>query len=172
MLLLATVDLIVLFFMLRSLWRNKWKKRFVKWGQKTFENIAKAFLRFVERFLDKLGFSGVGDKNTIHGKVSVVVDKDIFLQKVEKKQKNQKWKQMKNNKERLGFLYKYMIVNRIKKGKKVFASDTPSEIREKYECADGEYKLFDLYINTRYDDREEPSDEEIDTIKRQIEKLY
>ncbi|MBQ9992823.1 MAG: hypothetical protein IJP33_05295, partial [Firmicutes bacterium] len=60
MLLLATVDLIVLFFMLRSLWRNKWKKRFVKWGQKTFENIAKAFLRFVERFLDKLGFSRCG----------------------------------------------------------------------------------------------------------------
>lgn len=48
------------------------------------------------------------------------------------------------------------------------SSDTPSEIRKKCECTDGEDKLFDLYINTRYDDREEVSDEEIETIKKQL----
>ena len=169
---LAALNLICSLYMLRSLWRKKWKKRFLFWGQKTIEKAAKAFLRFVERFLDKLGISIGGSDTTIGVKVSVTVDKNIFEIKEREKAKKTKWKHLKNNKERLGFLYKYMIVNMIKHGKQAFASDTPREIKDRYADTEGEDRLFELYISTRYDDRAELSDEDIENIKIEIEKIY
>ncbi len=139
-------DGVVLYFIIRKLWRTKWKKIFLSSVQKIIAKIANRLAAFLEKRIR-------GKKVTVlSGKTTVSFD--FPLQELSKKKapKAIKWKHLKNDRERLGYLYKHVIQFNINHGLLVFSSDTPIEIKMKKEYETFENQIFDLYITNRYKD--------------------
>ena len=63
------------------------------------------------------------------------------------------------------YLYRYRTNDRIKHGDRIYAADTPSELREREDIPERDEALLDLYVTYRYDDRREPSESEITELK-------
>lgn len=157
----------------RSLWRAKWKKAATAGLQRIFSGIQ----RFFERFAEKFGVRRT-DKRVLSGKTSVFFDKiDGSDEKTSARPtKAPKWKQLAGERERMRYLYRQMISEKLKKGALIYAVDTPSEIKEKAEKTEqdkgkggAEGELFDMYIDMRYDERKYPSDEDVKRLKRELD---
>lgn len=140
----CVADAIGLYFTLRKLWRTKWKKLFLTSVQKIITKIAKRLKFFIEKRIKRK------KKTVLSGKTTVTFD--LSLQEFDKQKSHKaiKWKRLKNDRERLGYLYKHMIESKIKHGSVIYSSETPIEIKYKKENEIFEDQIFELYISNRY----------------------
>lgn len=169
---LIALDIFLVFILLRRLWKQKWKKLFIKATRKAFTKVAKFLMKVFEKFFDFWQVKFKKDSNVLFGKTSVsfeLTDLEKFKRSSKKKYK---WKQMKSNRERLGHLYRHMISGQIKCGKSAYSFDTPAEIKSRNSSEKLENELFDLYISTRYDERVALDTEQIFDLKNRCEELF
>ena len=156
--LFASAALFVLSF--RRLWQTKWKKAVAKGIRKALSSAAKLLIRILEKWNEKQK-----GKHILGGKTTVSFDFSLLEKEEKKPRKPRKWKQLQSNKERLRFLYRRMINERIEKGVPIYSSETPCEIQQKTEYEAHEEELFSLYIGMRYDERAEPNEEALLKLK-------
>lgn len=159
--------LIFAVWLLRSLWRAKWRSATARAMQKVFGRIQ----RFFERFADRLVFSRKG-KRVLSCKTTVIFDRkyerDVTSGEAHV-MKPPKWKQLQSDRDRMRYLYRKMIGGKIKKGARIYSADTPSEIDKKTEKTPAEQELFDLYISCRYDERKSPQASDVQELKRELD---
>ena len=150
---------------LRYLWRKKWKKAFTGKLQTIMAGVFGMVSAFIDRILERFGKAR---KDMLGGKTAVIFDSE----RTEKKKKHKttrKWRSLESDRERLGFLYVKMIENRLKSRKRVRPADTPSELKEREENSPPEEELFDIYIESRYNEKAELSEQELQNIKDRLE---
>lgn len=153
-------DVVAFFYTMLALWRNKWRGAVVRTAQKAFVRVAKAFMRVLE---------AVGarrkNRNILSGQtqVSFSIERAERTRKSELRQK--KWKQLESSREKMRYLYRYSIKDRIKRGERIYATDTPSELREREDIIERDEAMLALYVAYRYDERREPSESEIMQLK-------
>ncbi len=157
-------DGIAIYFVLRKLWRTKWRYRVLPAVQVMFEKLARV-LKIVAR---KLGIKERGTQTVLGGKSKIFFDLTPKSEQVKKNKKGKGWKAMQSEKERLGYLYKRVIDTNINQGLPIFASETPSEIKEKKVFRDIENQIFDLYVENRYRDEVELDDDMLENLKKEI----
>jgi len=164
LLVFVIADGIGLYFTLCKLWRTKWKKAFITSVQKAIAKLIKRIAPFLEKFSK--------DKKTtvLKGKTTISFDFSLFEQDKSKSKKITKWKNLRNDRERLGHLYKSMIEFNIKHGLLVYSSDTPSEIEGKKENENFETQIFDLYIKNRYKAVVETDSEMLNILRKELYK--
>lgn len=170
--LLGFSDMLAFYLLMRQLWRKKWSAAFAKVGEKLFKSVSRFLVRVFERISKKLGIGVRGSKNLLVGKTQISFDEKIFERQREHRKKPPKWKQLENDRERLGYLYGNMVSHKIKNGYRIHAYDTPSEIKENNAEGDFENELFELYIDTRYDERAEIDDGKIEMLKEKSIEAY
>ncbi len=158
---LAVACMIPAYKLFGFLWRTKWR-------DKTLAVLRKLYSKYGSRLfkaLEKLGFGG--GEGELGGRSSITFN---FGREREshRKVRAPKWKNLRNDKQRLGFLYRAVIMKKIKKGARIYASETPAVItaRERTDGAEGE--VMDLYCKMRYS-LLSPDGERIDELKREIE---
>ena len=156
-------------WLLRELWRKKWKKRFASATQRAMEKLSSFFMRFVQKILQKYNIGGKHRKNILGGSTKITFDSNIFESKVSTRPKRVKWKNIQSDRERLGFLYRQMINTKIRTGTRVYACDTPSELLDRVQSNEVEKEVFNLYIDTRYDDRAILSSDQLSELKERLE---
>ena len=166
----AVVSFLVLLVLLRQLWRRKWKYAFAQATQQLWARAATLFSGVFEHFAKKWNLGGAGKQTTLFGKTTVHFDFGTAEKAVKKAAKLPKWKQLQNDRERLGFLYRRMITEKIKAGTRVYASDTPSEVRVRSVNSEPENALFDCYTHIRYDERAVPSAQKILSMKNSLDR--
>ena len=160
-------DGIAIYFVLRKLWRTKWRARVMPSLQKAFEKIARIF-RIVQT---KLGISPKNGTTVLKGKSKIIFDTKTTVAQPKRLKKPAGWKNLQNDKERLGYLYRRMIDTNIHKGLPVFSSETPNEIREKKDFGDCENQIFDLYVANRYKDDISLDIDMLDDLKKEVKNL-
>ncbi|MBE6597747.1 MAG: hypothetical protein E7641_08795 [Ruminococcaceae bacterium] len=161
-LLLYICDIALVYLTLRKLYRLKWRKAIISVAQKIAAAVAKLFMRIREI----LPFPA-NPKNVISGETKIHFDFDEVNYKREKSKKQLKWKQLRTDRERLRYLYRYVVSERIKHGERIYASHTPSEIELISNNTESEAEVFTLYKNYRYDERKIPNEEQIQTLKNE-----
>ena len=158
---------VVSWLLFRSLWRRKWRARATARMQRLFAGLQK----FIERIVDKTGLQRKKSKNSIlEGKTTIRFDKggrDREYERV-RAEKQPKWKHLSDNRGRMRFLYRGMIISKIRKGAQIYSSETPSEIERNQEKTPREQQLFDMYIRCRYDERQFPDPTELQRIKEDL----
>lgn len=165
----AVASLIVLLALLRQLWRKKWKYAFAQATQQLWAQAAKLLSGAFERFAKKWNFGGAGRQTTLFGRTTVRFDFGTAEKSVKRSGKPPRWKNLQTDRERLGFLYRRMITEKIKTGTRVYASDTPSEARARGINSEPENVLFDCYTHARYDERAVLSAQTILSIKNSLD---
>ena len=156
----ATIaDALLIFFVLRKLWRNKWKSLISKGIQKVFQILVKKVFRFFEKtnLFRK-------NKNILKGETKTIQSFSFLKKEKKKAVKPSKWSQMQSPRDKMRYLYRHMISQRIHHGERIYSTDTPLEILKKNESQE-EKVVFDLYLDYRYDDRTSPDEQEIQDIK-------
>ena len=169
---LIVLDIFLVFILLRRLWKQKWKKLFIKATRIVFTKVAKFLMKVFEKFFDFWQVKFKNDSNVLSGKTYIsfeLTDPEKFKRSSKKKYK---WKQMKSDRERLGHLYRHMINGQIKSGKSAYSFDTPTEIKSRNSSEELENELFDLYISTRYDERVALDTEQIFDLKNRCEEIF
>jgi len=160
---LCTVaDGLGIIFVLRKLYREKWRKLIVQGMQKVFSAVAKGFLRWIE------SWNLSQKKNIITGETKIQFLKKEKDAVSKKGKKNLRWKHLQSEREKLRYLYRQIVSSRIKHGARIYASHTPKEIEHLTENTDVESKVFDSYILYRYDERKEPLEEDVLWMKQQM----
>ena len=150
-----------------SLWRRKWRDRTAERMQKVFSKLQK----FIEKIADKAGIKKKSKNSILQGsKTTVRFDRRQTEREYERTRavKVPKWKHLSDNRGRMRFLYRGMIINKIKKGAQIYSSDTPSYIGENQTNSDREQQLFDMYVRCRYDERQSPDPTELQRIKEDL----
>lgn len=153
--------------MIRQLWRKKWKDAVTERVQKVFGRLQ----RLLESFSQKLGITKRTKKSVLSGKTKVIFDKKSDWEKYRGpvEQKPPKWKQLKDNRARVRYLYRNMMTEKIRHGESVYAFETPSELSERKNNSSEEQKLFDVYVECRYDERKSPEPTVVAEIKRELD---
>ena len=153
-------DVVAFFATLLALWRNKWRGALAKVAQKAFVRVAGAFMRVLE---------AVGarkkNRNILSGETQVTFSVERAERQKRASARSKKWKHLESSRDRMRYLYRYSVNDRIKRGERIYAADTPSELRAREEISERDEALLGLYVTYRYDDRREPSEEEIDELK-------
>lgn len=157
-------DAIALFFVLRKLWRSKWRHRIAPVAQKILEKLVRVF----KIFRAKLGLEGKDARTVLGGKVTISFDAKISSATKKRAKKPQGWGSLQTDRERLGYLYRSMIDQNIHRGLPVFSSETPSEIREKKTYKDCENQIFDLYVENRYREEVSLDREDLNDLKKEL----
>lgn len=157
-------DAIALYFVLRKLWRSKWRYRIAPVAQKVLEKL----VRVLKIFRAKLGLEGKDTRTVLRGKVTVSFDAKISTATAKRAKKPQGWGSLQSDRERLGYLYRHMIDQNISRGLPVFSSETPSEIREKKSYKDCENQIFDLYVENRYREQVTLDREGLNDLKKEL----
>ena len=161
LILLSALCAALLYFTLRKLWRTKWCHALLKAAR----NLLSKASRWMLKLLDKWSLTGHGSR-VLKGKTSVSFDFSTPERVAKTKKKPRKWKQLRTNRERMGFLYRHMLTKRIQSGMEIRPWETPAELKEKAENAPHEEALFDLYLDHRYDERTDCiSDDTISELK-------
>ena len=153
------VGMILLF---RALWRRKWSRAMAMRMQKIFGRLQ----RVLEKFADKIGVKK--SKNSIlEGRTTVRFDKSIVERNVEKPAavRPPKWKQMKDERGRMRYLYRGMMTAKIRNGESVYCFETPDELSRTHGKTESERALFEMYIRCRYDDRAVPDGKDVVRLK-------
>lgn len=145
------------------LWRTKWKTAIASGLRKLLVGIATLFVAIVEKWNEN---ANVNDR--LGGTTSVSFDFSPLEKEEKKAHKLPKWKHLQTDRERLRFLYRAMMTERVKKGALVYSDETPTELKQKQENEAHEEELFDLYISCRYDERQQPSEETLQQLKEQF----
>lgn len=139
-------DGIAIYFVLRKLWRAKWRYRVMPKVHQIFEKLARV-LKIIRK---KLGIPERREQTVLKGKSKIFFDVKKTDTQKKRAKKLSAWKSLQSDKERLGYLYKRVIDTNISHGTPIYSSETPTEIRGKKEYHDVENQIFDLYVENRY----------------------
>ena len=153
----------VLIPLLRRL-RRKWKEKTDAALKKLFASAALLFMRLAEK-LEKYTRFFRRRKNTVYGKTSYSFDFSTPEKQKKKPPKPPKWKQMESARQKLGYLYYHLITARIKGGMHAKSTDTPLDLKNRQTNLPDEERVFDLYLDARYDERAELEEAELDGLK-------
>ena len=164
--LLITADLLFIIYIIKSLWKAKWREFAVIASQRFFEKFSNSLMRLFEKFNF---ISKSNTQNMIFGTSSVSFDRYYEDPPMRSRKRVPKWKTLDDDRKRLGLLYRYMIINKVKGGMPARAADIPLELKTREENTSPENELFDIYINTRYDERKTPPKSKIDILKNTFE---
>ena len=157
-------DIFVFVYFLRWIWINKWKNRLHRFNEILLEKMTSFFSRVFEKLMNKWNFGGK-KKNVIIGKTKIIFDA-VGAQKEELQHKKApKWKHLQSDKERLRFLYRAMINNKVRRGEKIYSYDTPCELKERSENTANEERLFSVYIGSRYYEDAVICEDEVQSLK-------
>ena len=153
--------------MFRRLWKKKWKDAATERLQKVFSRLQ----RLLDGVSKKLGFGKRIKKSVLSGETKIIFEKKGSYEGVRAnyEQKMPKWRQLRDNRSRMRYLYRNMMTEKIRRGESVYAFDTPLELSERKNNTAEEQRLFDLYIECRYDERKAPEPIEIARIKRELD---
>ena len=157
-------DGIALYFVLRKLWRTKWRYCVMPQVQKMLEKLARV-LKIVRK---KLGIPERNQQTVLKGKSKVFFDAKPTNEQVKRSKKAKGWKALQSDKERLGYLYKRVIDANIHQGVPIYSFETPSEIKSKKEYLDTENQIFDLYVANRYKNDVTLDRDVLDDLKKEI----
>ena len=157
-------DGIAIYYILRKLWHTKWKYRVIPAVQTFFEKLAKV-LKLVRK---KLGIKEREASTVLKGKSIIFFDTKPTQEQAKRKKKTSAWKNLQTDKERLGYLYRKMIDTNIHQGLPVFASETPTEIKDKKEYREHENQIFDLYVANRYREDVDLDADVLNDLKQEI----
>ncbi len=157
-------DGIAIYYALRKLWRTKWRYRVVLAVQRVWEKIA----RVLKLVRTKLGLEKKEKRTVLKGKTTVFFEKKPLEKQAKRAKKPQGWGSLQTDRERLGYLYRYMIDHNISRGVPIFSSETPSEIKEKKDYKDCENQIFDLYVENRYRDKVALDREVLNDLKKEL----
>lgn len=166
----VSTDFVLLCILLRQLWRKKWRYAFMEAAEGILAKAAKLFAKAFESIAKKWNLGGKQHQNTLAGTTTVTFDFGISEKRIQRRSRSPKWKQLQSDRERLGFLYRYMITEKIKTGTRVYASDTPAEASTRSENSAVEADLFACYAHLRYDERTEPPTRKILQFKDGLER--
>jgi len=145
------VGFIVFVVFLRFFWKFLLSKKYFRAGLGFIKNI----LRYIPKFASK-----IMPQNIL--RLTVFRDEKISLFRTSNKKRTSpyrrmKWKELKNDTERVRFVYYFFMRKKIKKGYQYQPSHTPSEIlfniRQNNDIFN-ETKLFEMYNAYRYNDTE------------------
>ncbi len=152
--------------LIRSLWRDKWQKKATEAMQRLFVRLQ----NFFDKFATTLGISRKS-KTVLGGKTTIIFDKAREAENFgsARQKKPPKWKHLESDRLRMRYLYRQMVVGKIKKGAYICASDTPICIKTHESKSESENRLFDLYIACRYDERKLLNGEELKELKEKLE---
>ena len=151
---------LLLFRLVRLLWQQKWRSAAAKGVQKLLEKVSKLFWKVFEKWIPT-----TGRKNVLGGTSTVSFDFSSLHQRENKQKKPPKWKQMRTEREKLGFLYRHMIHQKQRRGFLAHSWETPLELQQKEENQPHEDSLFSLYLLTRYDESASPDPDQIQALK-------
>ncbi len=160
----AAGDLFALWYLLRELWRRKWSVAV----SKLMERLIRGASRFIIRIMERWNIGGGKDGAVLRAKSAVTFEGFGDAPERRARRKRQSWKRAQSDRERLGFIYGYVVRKRIKEGVRVRSSDTPRDVSFKGENTPSEQKLFELYIKTRYDERADLDAQTVQRLKEQI----
>lgn len=136
---------------------------------------------YLKSFLGKVGmvvswFRNRAKRNInpsirLSGNIKITFErpKNKIMKKKKPKRRQKKWKNLQDNRERLGYLYAALVTRKIKHGKDIFASETPSEIEKHVADNDEQHELFVCYVHCRYDERNNPNSEKLFNLKEKLE---
>lgn len=153
-------------WLLRLLWKKKWKKSATARLQKVFARLQK----WVDGVANKLGLSNRQKKSVLEGKTKIIFESGAERESKREKAeyKPPRWSKLRNNRDRVRYLYREMATEKIRRGERIYCFDTPSELLEKEEKGSVEERLIDLYVTCRYDERKDPEAKTVADIKRDI----
>lgn len=145
------------------LWRLKWKQALKDGLRKLLTGLASLFIAIAEKWNESQSAT-----DRLGGTTSVFFDLTLKEKAEKKAQKPPKWKHLQTDRERVRFLYRAMMTERVRKGDLIYSSETPLELKQKRENQAHEEELFDLYLSCRYDERQEPSEHTVEALKEQF----
>ena len=145
------------------LWRLKWKQALKDGLRKLLTGLASLFIAIAEKWNESQSAT-----DRLGGTTSVFFDLTLKEKAEKKAKKAPKWKHLQTDRERVRFLYRSMMNERVRKGDLIYSSETPLELKQKQENQAHEEELFDLYLSCRYDERSEPSEEAVEQLKEQF----
>lgn len=161
--LLFLADSAVMIPLLRRLHR-KWKAKTDAALKRFFASASLLIMRLAEK-LEKYTRIFRRKKNTVYGKTSYSFDFSTPEKQKKKPPKPPKWKQMETARQKLGYLYYHLITARIKGGMHAKSTDTPLDLKHRQPNLPDEERVFDLYLDARYDERAELEEQELDGLK-------
>lgn len=157
-------------WLIKSLWRDKWRQAATRGMQKIFARIQ----RFFEKFADRLGIRR-GNKSVLGGKTTVFFDR-ITTSSEEtsaRAAKPPKWKQLDSERARMRYLYRGVVSGKLKRGALIYSFDTPIDVEEKLKArgdqTEAERELLQMYIDLRYDERRAPDEEQVKRLKKELD---
>ena len=156
-------------FVIRRLYKKlkkKWAEAIAQRAKKLFARASMLLMKLLEKF-DGVARLFRRNRATMGGTTSYAFDFSTPAKK-KKPPKPPKWKQMESARKKLGYLYYHLITRRIKEGMPACSADTPLELQRRQENPPTEERLFDLYVETRYDERAELSEEELTQLKETL----
>ncbi len=165
---LAVSCAVISFFLFKTM-RDIWRRELGSWIGLRLKMLVTRMVTIFTKYSNKfmLYFRG---KNVAEGKTEVRFDYSLF--KTEKKKRERfkppKWKDMKNGRQKLGFLYYKIISDRIDRGEDIYSSDTPSELKDSLDKSPLEEEIFGLYVRARYDEREYIDEDNVNKIKEAL----
>ena len=157
-------DAVAIYYVLRKLWRTKWRYRLMPVLQKALEKITRVF----KIFRAKLGLERTDKGTVLKGKTTISFDEKPLFMQTRRTKKPQEWKSLQTDRERLGYLYRRMIDSNIRQGLPVFSSETPTEIKRKKDYRDCENQIFDLYVANRYKGEVTLNRESLNNLKKEL----
>ncbi len=162
---LAISCAVITFFLFKTM-RDIWRKELRSIIGAKLKILVTRLVGVFVKYSDRLSVFFKG-KNVATGKTDVSFDYSVFKSRKKKRErfKPPRWKDMNSGREKLGFLYYKIVTERIDRGKDIYASDTPSELKCSVPVSEPEERVFDLYIRSRYDERETVSEEEVIDLK-------
>ena len=158
-------------YLFRWLWRNKWRYKYCSIKEKLLEKATRFFARFFEKLMKKWSM-GNKKKNVIGGNTRIIFDDTLFKRDERSGKKALRYKQLKSDRERLRFLYRSMIMSKIRSGERIRSYDTPLELKTRSENSENADKLFSMYIGARYDDRTLLDGNEIQYLKDSLSQEF
>lgn len=163
--LFCIADGLVIWRLYRKL-KKKWSEALAERAKKLFARASMLLMKLLEKF-DGVARLFRRNRTTMGGTTSYAFDFST-PEKKKKAPKPPKWKQMETARQKLGYLYYHLITRRLKEGMPAKSADTPLELQRRRENLPPEEQLFDLYVSTRYDERAELSEEELDELKKTL----
>ena len=158
-------DIVGIFLMVRELWRKKWSKMLSDSFGKIFDRLRK----LMAKLADKITIASKDD-SVLRGKTTFSFDKiESISREKTVKTKPPKWRQLKEDREKMRYLYRGMITARLRRGELIYSDETPSEIEGRGKLTADERELFDMYVEARYDERKAVDGEKVKNLKEKLE---
>lgn len=160
------IFVIPLYLVMRKNWREKYRAPIIIGLRKAIIGASRFLIKIATRF----SFFHRG--NVISGRTTVHYDFSAFRKDTRRKrkvsEKQPRWKDMENSRQKLKFLYYRVITDKIKHGEVIASHETPFEISQRIQENDAQSDLFKMYNEIRYDERQEPSEQEILDLREKL----